>query len=104
MSLQTVCPGPISVDKTESGELWCTNTPSASIILYLYPRDATLKRKREKQVLQTRADWKAETKYSSLYSEYFTDGRMYSRILTETNLLYKINTDISTAVSRSSSE
>ena len=51
----------------------CSNTPIVSIILYSFPKDATLKRKWEKQVLQTRAYWKAATKYLHLCSEHFTD-------------------------------
>ena len=51
----------------------CSNTQSASIILYSFPKAATLKHKWEKQMLQTRAYWKAATKYSHLCSEHFTD-------------------------------
>ena len=51
----------------------CSNTSSASIVLYSFPKDATLKREWENQVSRTRANRKAATKYSCLCSKHFTD-------------------------------
>ena len=49
----------------------CSNTSSSSITLHEFPEDPLLRREWEKQVLCTRAHWKA-TKYSHLCSEHFT--------------------------------
>ena len=49
----------------------CFNTHSDRVSLFKFPRDAVLRRKWEKQVQRTRAQWKA-TEHSILCSDYFT--------------------------------
>ena len=50
----------------------CSNTPSDLVSLFKFPNDATLRRKWEKQVQRTRAQWKA-TDHSYLCSDHFNE-------------------------------
>ena len=50
----------------------CSNTPSDRVSLFKFPSDGVLRRKWEKQVQQTRAQWKA-TEHSFLCSDHFTE-------------------------------
>ena len=50
----------------------CSNTPSDRVSLFKFPSDAVLRRKWEKQVQRTRAQWKA-TEHSFLCSDHFTE-------------------------------
>ncbi|XP_064390936.1 uncharacterized protein LOC135338779 [Halichondria panicea] len=50
----------------------CSNTPSEKVSLFKFPKDAGLRKKWEKQVQRTRAQWKA-TDHSFVCSEHFTD-------------------------------
>ena len=51
----------------------CSNTPSDRVSLFNIPSDGVLRRKWEKQVQRTRAQWKA-TEHSFLCSGHFTEG------------------------------
>ena len=48
------------------------NTPSDRVSLFKFPSDGVLRRKWEKQVQRTRAQWKA-TEHSYLCSDHFTE-------------------------------
>ena len=50
----------------------CSNTPSDRVSLFKFPSDGVLRRKWEKQVQRTRAQWKA-TEHSFLCSDHFTE-------------------------------
>lgn len=50
----------------------CSNTSSDRVSLFKFPSDAVLRRKWEKQVQRTRAQWKA-TEHSFLCSDHFTE-------------------------------
>ncbi len=51
----------------------CSNTSSIHTVLFKFPREPQLRQEWEKQVLRTRAHWKA-TESSFLCSEHFTDN------------------------------
>ena len=50
----------------------CSNTPSDCVSLFKFPSDATVRRQWEKQVQQTRAQWKV-TDHSYLCSDHFNE-------------------------------
>ena len=50
----------------------CSNTNSDGVSLFRFPRDPSLRKKWNKQVQRTRADWKDATEYSVLCSDHFT--------------------------------
>ncbi len=50
----------------------CSNKSSSHTVLFKFPRDSHMRHEWEKQVLRTRACWKA-TESSFLCSEHFTD-------------------------------
>ena len=51
-----------------------SNTNSDAVSLFHFPRDLSLRKKWNKQVQRTGADWKDATEYSVLCSDHFTSN------------------------------